>query len=111
MVLRFWGKSELRDRTVEEITEWMDRLYHAETLCLDAWEIRTAESRESGSRDASAIMRAPIGAGPKYLKKARIAEARQLKAETRTGAKSGCGIVFVILLLATIAAAVFLLFR
>ena len=111
MVLRFWDKSELSDRSVEEVSEWMDALYEEEPLCLDAWEIWKAESGENGSRDAAAIKRVPVGAGIKYLKKARIVQSRELKVAKRAGAKTGCGIISFVLLLAAILVIFILLFR
>ena len=67
MVLRFWNRLDLADKSKWDVEQWLDMFYHEDFRRKVAWETFKLENEDDGSqRDPSWV---PIGAGESYLRK------------------------------------------
>jgi len=69
MVLRFWGKSSMANKSVEEVSDWMDAWYDNDPRRLLAWEMWKDEVGDYGIRDIAYIDKVPENGGKTFLKK------------------------------------------
>ena len=67
MVLRFWNRLDLADKSKWDVEQWLDKFYHEDFRRKVAWETFKLENGDDGSqRDPSWV---PIGVGESYLSK------------------------------------------
>ena len=76
MVLRFWNRLDLADKSKWDVEQWLDKFYHEDFRRKVAWEtFKLANGDDGSQRDPSWV---PIGVGESYLSKC---GSKQLKPE------------------------------
>jgi len=67
MLLRFWNRMDLADKTRSEVSEWIDEFTQDNQERWEAWSLFKDEIEDDGGQNDPSIV--PIGAGERYLRK------------------------------------------
>ena len=68
LVLRFWNRLDLKTKSREEVSDWIDQHYANDVRHQQAWERYKSRNGDNGGQDTP--MTVPLGAGYDFMKHA-----------------------------------------